>query len=83
MIAAMESSAGSCEAWSPARSARSRWTSLWYARYREDGGDSRFGDWEFTSELQRWDDAPAPGKMGRKIIEAVTGRDVPVERAVG
>ena len=35
-------------------------------------------DWEFTSELQRWDDAPAPGKMGRKIIEAVTGRDVPV-----
>lgn len=55
---------------------------LWYARYREDGGDSRFGDWEFTSELQRWDDAPAPGKMGRKIIETVTGRDVPVERAV-
>jgi hypothetical protein len=78
----MESSAGSCEACSPARSAHSRWTSLWYARYREDGGDSRFGDWEFTSELQRWDDAPAPGKMGRKIIEAVTGRDVPVERAV-
>ena len=39
---------------------------LWYARYREDGGDSRFRDWEFSSELQRWDDAPAPGKMAAR-----------------
>ena len=54
---------------------------LWYSRYRREGGAGPFHDWEVTREVRSWDDAPAPGQMGRKIIEAVTGRDVPVERA--
>jgi hypothetical protein len=54
---------------------------VWYARYRRGGGDAAFRDWEIASGIERWEDAPAPGRMGRKIIELVTGRDVPVERA--
>ena len=54
---------------------------LWYSRYRRDGGDAAFGDWEITRAVERWEDAPAPGRMGRKIIETVTGREVPIERA--
>lgn len=54
---------------------------VWFARYRREGGDSRFRDWEVTREVQSWDDAPAPGQVGRKLIGTLTGRDVPVDRA--
>jgi hypothetical protein len=54
---------------------------LWYSRYRRGGGASPFSEWEFTREVRSWEDAPAPGQVGRKIIEAVSGDDVPVERA--
>jgi hypothetical protein len=54
---------------------------VWYARYRGDGGESSFRDWEVIRDLGSWDDAPAPGQMGRKIVRAATGRDVPVEHA--
>ena len=54
---------------------------LWYSRYQRGGGTDPFRDWEVTRDLRSWDDAPAPGRMGRKVIEAVSGRDVPVERA--
>jgi len=54
---------------------------LWYRRYRRGGGESSFGGWEITRDVGSWDDAPAPGQMGRKLIQTLTGRDVPVERA--
>ena len=54
---------------------------LWYRRYRRGGGEEPFRDWELTRELQSWDDAPAPGQAGRKLVQAVTGRDVAVEHA--
>jgi hypothetical protein len=54
---------------------------VWYARYRRDGGDSAFGDWEVTRDVESWDQAPAPGQMGRKLLASASGRDVPVERA--
>jgi hypothetical protein len=54
---------------------------VWYARARRDGSDARFADWEVVRDLERWDDAPAPGQMGRKVVAAVTGADPPVARA--
>jgi hypothetical protein len=54
---------------------------LWYARYRREGGREPFASWEVTSEITDWERARAPARMGRKLIEGVTGRDVPVERA--
>ncbi len=54
---------------------------LWYARYRRAGGRDPFPRWEITSEVTDWDAAPAPARMGRFLIRAVTGRDVPVRRA--
>ena len=54
---------------------------LWYARYRRGGGTGPFGDWEITHDVTAWDDAPAPARIGRKLVRALTGRDVPVERA--
>jgi hypothetical protein len=54
---------------------------LWYSRYRRGGGTGPFGEWEITRDVSTWADAPAPGRIGRMLIRAVTGRDVPVERA--
>jgi hypothetical protein len=54
---------------------------VWYTRARRGGSDARFGEWEITRDIDRWEDAPAPGRIGRKIIAAVTGDDPPVERA--
>jgi hypothetical protein len=54
---------------------------VWYSRYRRGGGESRFADWEVTAEVDSWEQAPAPGQMGGKLLELVTGRAVPVERA--
>jgi hypothetical protein len=54
---------------------------VWYARARRQGSDARFATWEVLRDVERWDDAPAPGQMGRKLIAAVTGDDPPVERA--
>jgi hypothetical protein len=54
---------------------------VWYARVRRQGSDARFTEWEVTRDVERWEDAPAPGQMGRKLIAMVTGADPPVERA--
>ena len=54
---------------------------LWYARYRRGGGEHSFPEWEITRDVKDWSEAPAPGQMARKVLEGVTGREVPVERA--
>jgi hypothetical protein len=54
---------------------------VWYARYRRGGGEDPFAAWEVTSRIEDWEAAPAPARMGRKLVRAATGRDVPVERA--
>ncbi len=54
---------------------------VWYRRYRRGGGEDPFADWEVTRDVSSWDQAPAPAQMGRKIVRAVSGRDVPLERA--
>jgi hypothetical protein len=54
---------------------------LWFARYRHNGGNSGFRDWEFSVGLSSWDDAPAPAQFGRRLIRGVLQRDLPPERA--
>ena len=38
---------------------------VWYARYRNGGGDVSFVDWEFRSKIDGFDEAPAPAKVGK------------------
>jgi hypothetical protein len=47
-----------------------------YLRYRREGGESGFGAWESSAGLESWDDAPAPARVGKKIVEAVTRREL-------
>jgi hypothetical protein len=54
---------------------------LWYSRYRRGGGDEDFPAWEFTGDLESWDDAPAPAQVARKLVGAVLDRDIPLDKA--
>jgi hypothetical protein len=54
---------------------------LWFSRYRRNGGDSRFVDWEFSAGFSSWDEAPAPAQFGRRLIQGVLQLELPPERA--
>jgi hypothetical protein len=54
---------------------------VWYGRYLRSGGTRPPLDWEFSAGIDGWDKVSAPGRMGRLIVESVTGRELPGERA--
>ena len=54
---------------------------VWFSRFKRGGGEGGFGGFEVTRNVTSWEQAPAPAVMGRKLIEGVTRREVPVERA--
>jgi hypothetical protein len=51
--------------------------SLWYRRYKRGGGKSGFRDWEFSTGLESWDDAPAPARVGKRVAEFLLRRELP------
>jgi hypothetical protein len=54
---------------------------LLFARYRRGGGKSDVASWEFSAELESWDDAPAPALVGKRLFEGLFRRELPPERA--
>lgn len=52
-----------------------------YRRYRRGGGKERFGRWELAGDVMGWDEASAPGQLGRKALRQVTGDEPPDEWA--
>ncbi|HEX7994592.1 MAG TPA: hypothetical protein VF506_11770 [Streptosporangiaceae bacterium] len=47
-----------------------------YLRYRRSGGKKPPLNWEFAP-VDRWEDAPDPGKFAKQVIEGLTGRELP------
>jgi hypothetical protein len=47
-----------------------------YRRYRHDGGDVAFPEWESSEGLRNWEDAPAPALVGKQLLERVLGREL-------
>jgi hypothetical protein len=54
---------------------------LRYAEYRAGGGKSEFGRWEFSADIENWDQAPAPAQVGRRLYEGLLQRTLPDRRA--
>jgi hypothetical protein len=54
---------------------------LWFARFRRRGGTASFAEWELSSGLRGWDEAPAPARVGKRLFEAFFQRELPPERA--
>jgi len=49
---------------------------LWFYRYKRGGGESGPLEWEFSVGLDNWDNASAPGKLGKRLFEAVVQREL-------
>jgi hypothetical protein len=49
---------------------------LWFYRYKRGGGQSPLLAWEFSVGLDNWDNASAPGKLGKRLFEAVFRREL-------
>jgi hypothetical protein len=47
---------------------------LW-SRYRRGGGKESFWRWEFAADVMSWEQASAPGQLGRKVLRKVTGEE--------
>lgn len=47
-----------------------------YARYRRGGGESGPIDYEFQPGLRAWDQAPAPGQVGKRLYEGLLQRSL-------
>src|ERR1700751_5364238 len=52
-----------------------------FVRYRRGGGESSFRDWEFSAGLSRWEDAPAPAQVGKRLWEGLFQVQLPPSRA--
>ncbi len=53
---------------------------VWYGRYRRGGGGDGVLDWEFASGTLSFDEASAPGQVGKLVADTV-GVDLPDELA--
>ncbi len=52
-----------------------------FARYKSGGGKSGFRRWELSSDVDTWEQAPAPAHVGKRLVEGLFQRDLPDERA--
>jgi Protein of unknown function (DUF1440) len=53
---------------------------LLFERYRSGGGDEAVAEWEFSEGLSSWDDAPAPAKVGKRLVEGLFQIEIPASR---
>jgi len=54
---------------------------LLYGRYKRNGGGSSVENWEFSTGLTSWDEAPAPAQVGKRLVEGLFDIELPSERA--
>ena len=47
-----------------------------YRRYRHDGGDAAFPEWESSATLVSWENAPAPALVGKKLLDRLLGHEL-------
>jgi hypothetical protein len=52
-----------------------------FARYRRSGGTSAFRDWELSTGISEWDQAPAPAQVGKRLVEGLFELKLPPTRA--
>jgi hypothetical protein len=54
---------------------------LLYERYRRHGGKDGLWRWEFAGDVMSWEDASAPGQLGRRALRTLIGHEPPEEWA--
>lgn len=54
---------------------------LWYRRYRRDGGEDSFLDWELASGTTSYEQAAAPAQLGKRLVEGYLQTELPPHTA--
>ena len=54
---------------------------LLFARYRRGGGTTRFAQWELSTGVKSWEDAPAPAQVGKRLVEGLFDLELPPRSA--
>jgi hypothetical protein len=54
---------------------------LWYFRYRRDGGEDDFLDWELSSGTENYEQAAAPAQVGKRGVEGYLQTELPPSTA--
>jgi hypothetical protein len=44
---------------------------VWFARYKREDGKRGFPEWEFSADVQTWEQAPAPAHVGKRLVEGL------------
>ncbi|MGH2717000.1 MAG: hypothetical protein ACRDJU_00245 [Actinomycetota bacterium] len=52
-----------------------------YAKERRSGSDQSFADFELARGVDSWEAAPAPGQVGRRLIEGLRQKPLPASAA--
>ncbi|HSH58884.1 MAG TPA: hypothetical protein VK988_04420 [Acidimicrobiales bacterium] len=52
---------------------------VWFARHKRQGGEQGVWTWETSEGLDSWEDASAPGQVGRRVLRSACRRD-PADR---
>src|SRR6478609_6347579 len=52
-----------------------------YLQYRRGQGADSFRDWELSTAVTTWDEAPAPAQVGKRLIEGLYEKELPDSRA--
>jgi hypothetical protein len=54
---------------------------LWYLRYKRDGGEDSFLDWELSSGTASYEQASAPAQVGKRLVEGYLQTELPPHTA--
>jgi hypothetical protein len=54
---------------------------VWYARYRRNGGEDNFYDWEFSTGMNSYEQAAAPAQVGKRLVEGYLQAELPEHTA--
>jgi hypothetical protein len=52
-----------------------------FARYRRNGGDSSAAQWESSAGVTRWEQAPAPAQVAKRLVEGLFSIELAPSRA--
>ena len=54
---------------------------LWYRRYKRDGGADGFLAWESSAGTEGYEQAAAPAQVGKRVVEALLQTELPPSTA--
>jgi hypothetical protein len=54
---------------------------LLFSRFRRGGGTTSFRDWESSSGVTSWENAPAPALVGKRLVEGLFATELPSSKA--